>query len=182
MQPSPLDLRGDEIELIAGFAVGARDALADRLRQVFGDERRNIESSAVARGDREHDADAGFLVGRQHRIDKSLVLRHQREKILDRRDAVAEMLGGADQRSKPHLLEGTRPVARRIGVDGPDIEGHFLEQALRHHVMRMIMGVDEPRHDELARGIDDFDAGFGRQIRPDRSIRSPRIRISACAG
>ena len=52
-------------------------------------------------------------------------------------------------------------------MEGPDVEGHFLEQALRHHVMRMVMGVHEARHDELARGIDDFDAGVSRQVWPD---------------
>ena len=167
MQASPLDLRGDEVELVAGFAVGAGDALADRLRQVFRDERRNIEGGAIARRDGEHDADAGLLVGRQHRVDQGLVLRHQREKVLDGGDAVAELFGGADQRSQPHLLKGARTVACRIGMQRPDVERHFLEQALRHHVVRMVMGVDETRHDELARGIDDFDAGLRRQVWPD---------------
>ena len=76
LQAEPLDLRGDEVEFVLGVAVGAGDALADRLRQVLGHERRDVERGAVARGNREHDADAGLFVSRQHGVDHGLVLRH----------------------------------------------------------------------------------------------------------
>jgi hypothetical protein len=38
----------------------------------------------------------------------------------------------------------------------PDIEGHILKQALRQHVIGMIMGVDEAGDDELAARLDRF--------------------------
>ena len=106
----------------------------------------------------------------------------QGEEILHRGDAVAQHLGGADQRAQPHLLERARGRSCRVGMQRPDVEGHFLEQALRHHVMRMVVRVDEARHDELAGGIDDLDAPSAGRFGPMRSIRSPAIRMSARAG
>ena len=163
----PLDLAGHEVELVAGAAVRSREAPLDRLRKVLRNERRDVEGTAIPRGDREHDADAGLCIGRQHGVDIRFLLRLDGQKILDRGDAVAQGFRGADEGAQAHLLVGSPTEALRIRVHHPDVEGQFFEQPLRHHVMRMVVCVHEPRNDELAGGVEDFDAGLRRNMRRD---------------
>jgi hypothetical protein len=51
-------------------------------------------------------------------------------------------------------------------MKGPNIERHFFEQTLRHHVVRMIMRVDEAGQHELARSVNHFGTVAGRQVLP----------------
>ena len=119
-------------------------------------------AALVACGNREHHAHAGLLVGRQHGVDSGVVLRHHGEEILDGGDAVAQRLGGAEQRAQPYLAQRAVAVVAGIGVQRPDVEGHLLEQALRQHVMGVIVRVHHAGDDELAPGVDHLDAGLRR--------------------
>jgi hypothetical protein len=51
-------------------------------------------------------------------------------------------------------------VRRRISW----CERHLLEHAFQHGVVRMVMRVDEAGHDQLAAGLDDFDARPRRDV------------------
>ena len=168
----PLDLAGDEVQLLLCAVRSEPPTMRLRIAsgRSFG---MNGAMSSAARSRaamREHDADAGLLVGRQHGVDSGFVRRHDGEEVLDRGDAVAQHLGGADQRAQPDLAVRARAVVAGIGCRRPDVERHFLEQALRQHVVRVVVRVDEARDDELARGIDDL--GAGRRRRGRGAIRS----------
>src|SRR6516162_2502691 len=54
-----------------------------------------------------------------------------------------------------------------VRVHHPDIEGQFFEQAFRHHVVRMVVGVDEPWDDELAGGVENFNLTVGLKVGRD---------------
>ncbi len=68
-----------------------------------------------------------------------------------------------------------------IGVQHPDVEGHFFKKTLRHHVMRMIVSVHEPWDDELAGGGENFDPVFGCNFWGD-PFDSPTVdqKIGSC--
>ena len=67
-------------------------------------------------------------------------------------------------------------------MEGPDVEGHFLEQALHHDVMGVVVRIDKARDNELAGRVDDFDILLHRDCGAIRSIRLPRMSRSATTG
>ena len=60
----------------------------------------------------------------------------------------------AQQRARAHLRDGALRISGRQGVEQPQLQRQGLETALQQYVVRVVMRVDETRHDELARGFD----------------------------
>jgi hypothetical protein len=57
-------LIGHKVEFIAGAAVLPGEAFFYRIGKILWNERRDVERSAIPRGDSENDADTGLLIGR----------------------------------------------------------------------------------------------------------------------
>jgi len=99
-------------------------------------------------------ADTHFIVGVDHRLDLLLGARAATQHVLHRRDAVAQAVDCAEQRAQPCLPARQDARRRRYGERNPAFEREVLEHAARKHVMRVVMGVDEPRDGELAACIE----------------------------
>src|SRR5262249_38860467 len=58
--------------------------------------------------------------------------------------------------------------SHRQGVEQPHFQRQLLEQAAAQHIMRMIVRIDEPGHDQPSGCIDDFVRAVGKKIGADR--------------
>jgi len=115
-------------------------------------------------------ADAHFIVGADRGLDLLLGPRAATQHVLHRRDAVAQAVDGAKQRAQPCLPARQGARRRQYGERDPAFERNVLEHAARKHVVRVVVGVDEPGDGELAACIEPLRIRRGiLLLRSDRS-------------
>jgi hypothetical protein len=86
---------------------------------------------------------------------------------LDGGDTAPEALQRAHQSACAHFVLAA-VGSHRQGVEQPHFQRQLLEQAAAQHIMRMIVRIDEPGHDQPSGCIDDFMRAVGGKIGADR--------------
>jgi hypothetical protein len=159
----PRDLPLDKGEI--GMRVTRRPLhhRADIRRHVGGQKGCYVERRHIPERDREDDANPDLGEGREDDVQRLLILRHQGVHVLDGGDAVLEAFDRANEGAGADL--GAAPLAEigRLGMQRPDIEGHVLQQAFRQRVVGVEMRVDETRHQQAARGLQQRGGRVGHQ-------------------
>ncbi len=162
-----LELVLEVVELLAhGQRLGAEHLLhVGRQAVLVADhgDRRNVPDHG-----REHDAQPDVAVG----VDSTTSVyssfeRREAEHVLHGGDAAAQRFECADQRARAHLLLAA-VLPHRQRVEQPEFERQLLEQTAAQGVVGVIVRIDEPGHDQLARRVDDLMRPVGSQVRADR--------------
>ena len=124
------------------------------LRHDLFPERHPLDAGDVSDLQREGAADPDLLIGRDDGLKMLGIEREQRQHVLDRGHPGPQALGGAEQRPRAHLGGRTLGVCGRESVEQPHLQRQGLEAAFEKHVVRVVMRVDEARHDQLAGRVD----------------------------
>src|SRR5262249_27411897 len=154
------------VELVANRARLVTQHLLDGGRKTIlvahHRDRRNIPDH---RG--EHDAYPGLAIRRDDDVGLFVGERRKPEHVLDGGDAAPEALQRAYQSACAHFVLAA-VGSHRQGVEQPYFQRQLLEQAAAQHIVRMIVRIDEPGHDQPSGCIDDFVHGVGGKSGTDR--------------
>src|SRR5580698_7941895 len=148
--PDAVKLTLDEFELRRGIAGGVADERPQVFRHDLAYGVEGIQLGSVAHRDRVGDPDAGLFIGIQYRIYDFIGEWEKRAEILNGRYPVSQSLDRTEKSADTYLLE-TAIIADRSRDKTPLLERHRVKAALRQDIMRVIVGIDETREQDMPR-------------------------------
>ena len=161
--------------------VGA-EALAQLGRDEAEIEHNDLVVGAVGHADHDHGAQAEVAVRARDRPDRLLRPAGELVDVVDdARRPRADHLHPAEQRAHVELAVGLHRVREHgIGEEHPRLERQVVEAAAEPVLVRVVVRVDDPRHDGEPRAVDDLAAGRavadGRDPTTlDRDVGAPEL-------
>ena len=143
----------------------------ERGRHERVDEGQAVDDRPVHHAEADEGADAGVLVGVEHGVDRGAVDAGGLREVVDqRRAAGAQRLDRADHRAQVDLPRRQRNGLARPHELHPELERQVLGAAALEVLVGVLVAVDEARHEEPPRQVDDATgaAGVDRSGRRDR--------------